>query len=67
MNAGSVRPTIQILWRGTYMRRKQMIDDKEIKNPGESTEKPNMPSDITPNDLTDEDLDKASGGLLPAV
>jgi hypothetical protein len=49
------------------MRRKQMIDDKEIKKPGESTEKPNMPSDITPNDLTDEDLDKASGGLLPAV
>jgi hypothetical protein len=49
------------------MRRKHMPDDKEVKKPGESPKEPNKPSDLTPKDLTDEQLDKASGGLLPAV
>ena len=44
-----------------------MPDDKEIKKPGESPKEPNMPSEITPSVLTDEDLDKAAGGLLPAI
>lgn len=44
-----------------------MIDDKEIQKPGESPKEPIAPMDITPGDLSDEELDKASGGLLPAV
>lgn len=44
-----------------------MIDDKEIRKPGDSPKEPSKPIDITPRDLTDEELDQASGGLIPAV